>query len=699
MSDQGSPPGSLDDELAAAFDGEFGEDEAEEQANDDDGNIPKHDDEGGNSSSSSEVDLDELGDQGFTEIEALQEDTGEQDTRLLAWAASGCIYIRSFLTRPFRLPTLPVPPLIGNYRTRFVAPSIIPSFPAFSIRNLKQMAGYHPPPPKRQRVVRFSDCGGAGAASRRRNDGGGGAAAAAGTSPSASPPTSPCAHPVWVFGLCGLCGISKEAAVEAAVAAAAAAQADAEYDKYGQYLGGVAGVGGSSSGSGYLAVAGAVGGWPAAGGVRVGCWGEPLVCHVALVGRRDRATCGNLWGVSVHEGICVCTTMYGGLDELRNILTLYNAYSLMSYMQSGVVRLKHLHASKEVEVSTDEADRIRRETVTRLLSRRRLILILDLDHTLLNSVHTSEVGPDTATQLAEVLRREEEANLGPRRLLHRLAENKLWTKLRPGVFEFLEGLRDDYEMHIYTMGDKTYAAEVRKLLDPTGKLFSSVIAKDHSTTATAKDLDVLLSADELALVLDDTEAVWPGHRRNLLQDSDESATDGALAAHMRVLRAVHTRFFSADDPSLPPLERRDVRDILSEQRREILQLMPQGCCITFSRCWPQDRNPLREPLWQLAMSLGANCLTTYDPGVTTHVVAAAGGTEKGCAHRWTRLPEEDFAVPELPSSEGRTAHGPSGGCRDVGTRRLSPEEELKAALTSAAGGGGGGGGGQMAKHE
>lgn len=29
--------------------------------------------------------------------------------------------------------------------------------------------------------------------------------------------------------------------------------------------------------------------------------------------------------------------------------------------------------------------------------------------------------------------------------------------------------------------------------------------------------DVLLSADELALVLDDTEAVWPGHRRNLLQ--------------------------------------------------------------------------------------------------------------------------------------------------------------------------------------
>ncbi len=32
----------------------------------------------------------------------------------------------------------------------------------------------------------------------------------------------------------------------------------------------------------------------------------------------------------------------------------------------------------------------------------------------------------------------QEAGLGARRLLHCLAGHKLWTKLRPGVFEFLE---------------------------------------------------------------------------------------------------------------------------------------------------------------------------------------------------------------------------------------------------------------------
>lgn len=48
-----------------------------------------------------------------------------------------------------------------------------------------------------------------------------------------------------------------------------------------------------------------------------------------------------------------------------------------------------------------------RGTVTRLLSRRRLILILDLDHTLLNSVHLAEVGEDAAPKLAELQQQEE----------------------------------------------------------------------------------------------------------------------------------------------------------------------------------------------------------------------------------------------------------------------------------------------------
>ncbi|KAG2454620.1 hypothetical protein HYH02_000461 [Chlamydomonas schloesseri] len=573
-----SPGGSLDDDLAAAFDGEefdegFANEDGAGDAQEREDNEPQIADygsegeDGGKPSSSEDTDdldaLEAYADKGFAEVETLKREAGIEDR-----------------------------------------------------------------PAKRMKMVRFGvDNNSPGGRENRA----GGSSTAAGAGGGASGSSGACQHPVWVFGLCGVCGVSKES-LESSTG-----------DQYGQYL-----------------------------------------------------------SASTSAGP-------GGDDGAR--------------AQAGTVRLKHLHASKEVEVSRQEADRIRRDTVSRLLSRRRLILILDLDHTLLNSVHMNEVGEDVAPRLAELQRREQEANLGPRRLLHCLADKKLWTKLRPGVFEFLEGLRDAYEMHIYTMGDKTYAAEVRRLLDPSGRLFSSVIAKDHSTTATAKHLDVLLSADELALVLDDTEVVWPGHRRNLLQieryhffpsdlrkwradgtalleqERDESATDGALATHSRVLRAVHARFFSQEDPSLPPLDERDVRDILAEQKARILK----GVHVTFSRCWAQDKDPKREPLWQLAEGLGADCLKDYDPVITTHVVAAAGGTAKvhqargdgkavvtpawlqGCAFRWERLSEKDFPVPEPSQADGR---GSSKGSGAGGASKPSAADELQMAMAAAGGGGG-----------
>ena len=47
----------------------------------------------------------------------------------------------------------------------------------------------------------------------------------------------------------------------------------------------------------------------------------------------------------------------------------------------------------------------------------------------------------------------------------------MWTKLRPGVHAFLEAAHARFDLHVYTMGDKSYAAEMARLLDPTGRLF------------------------------------------------------------------------------------------------------------------------------------------------------------------------------------------------------------------------------------
>lgn len=41
--------------------------------------------------------------------------------------------------------------------------------------------------------------------------------------------------------------------------------------------------------------------------------------------------------------------------------------------------------------------------------------------------------------------------------LHRLARVSMWTKLRPGVREFLRRAAERFELWIYTAGSKAYA--------------------------------------------------------------------------------------------------------------------------------------------------------------------------------------------------------------------------------------------------
>jgi len=372
--------------------------------------------------------------------------------------------------------------------------------------------------------------------------------------------------------------------------------------------------------------------------------------------------------------------------------------------QAQVTRVKHLHARGHLEIGRSEAERLRKLDVERLLGARKLVLVLDLDHTLLNSVHVPEVDPQQAAQLHAIL--QQEAAL-PNKLLYNLQMCNLWTKLRPYVHEFLDAARQLFELHIYTMGDRNYAAAIREILDPEKKLFAGVISMNDSTSTSQKDLDVALVADNVTLIIDDTEHVWPKHRRNLIQveryhffphsaqqfrtrqksllelGRDESNSNGTLATCLRVVSAVHKRFFEDD----APLHMRDVRYHLSAIRGVL-----SGCAITFTHCWPSTKtNFFSEPIYQLAECLGAECLPDYDPQVTTHVVAGAPGTQKmqaaladgkkvvspdwlhACFYRWQHVDEAGF--PPVKMDPGRR-----------GASRVSELEELQMVLAAAGGG-------------
>ncbi|KAK8949760.1 RNA polymerase II C-terminal domain phosphatase-like 3 [Platanthera guangdongensis] len=277
--------------------------------------------------------------------------------------------------------------------------------------------------------------------------------------------------------------------------------------------------------------------------------------------------------------------------------------------------------SQKVAIQKERSRRIAEQN--KMFAARKLCLVLDLDHTLLNSAKFGEVEPVHE----EILRKKEEQDREqPQRHLFRFQHMAMWTKLRPGVWNFLEKASKIFELHLYTMGNKLYATEMAKVLDPTGTLFSGrVISRgDDGSLVMA-----MIGCQKFGLL-----------GPSLLEiDHDERPEDGTLAsclsveflysigemlllsysaivldflAIIQVIEKIHHIFFSHSF----------LNDVDSSEKSL------QGGRIVFSRIFPVgEANPHLHPLWQTAEQFGAVCTNQIDEQVT-HVVANSLGTDK-----------------------------------------------------------------------
>jgi RNA polymerase II subunit A-like phosphatase len=209
--------------------------------------------------------------------------------------------------------------------------------------------------------------------------------------------------------------------------------------------------------------------------------------------------------------------------------------------------LKTVHMSQasmaSIFLRPEEAKRLERETASRLLKERRLSLVVDLDQTLL---HASML-PDIETWISQPdhiyykdcrdiiriqLEQEKKSSftetnasvteIDPSRHYH-------YIKLRHGVREFLNEIHSLYELHIYTMGTRSYAEAVARLLDPTKELFHDrIVARDSHLLSgskvtqngngwTKKELTRIFPCDDtMVAILDDRLDVWE-RSPNLIQ--------------------------------------------------------------------------------------------------------------------------------------------------------------------------------------
>eukprot|EP00884_Botryococcus_braunii_P005692 jgi/Botrbrau1/15123/Bobra.0283s0002.1 len=321
-----------------------------------------------------------------------------------------------------------------------------------------------------------------------------------------------------------------------------------------------------------------------------------------------------------------------------------------------------------------------------LLRGGRLCLVLDLDHTLVNSSKFSECDHAVLSMLDRVMA--SEASLpSNQRNLFKLDQIQMYTKLRPGAREFLRKAAPHWELWIHTNGTRTYANAIREVLDPTCELFGDRIITNSQAAAADAGLAVELSKtfvkglegrERISVIVDDSTSVWSQHPENLLEVEryvyfpssakqlgmrsktylesrrDEHEKKGMLMLTLRTLETVHSSVFAALQKSTDP-ESWDVRRWLHKARQQVLK----GVHILFTRVIPLHQEPCDHKLWRMAERFGATCTTETNPFVT-HVVAGTSGTAKALwAHNhgkhvvspqwlecsctlWEHVPEERF---------------------------------------------------------
>ncbi|KAK8739925.1 hypothetical protein OTU49_003269 [Cherax quadricarinatus] len=155
-----------------------------------------------------------------------------------------------------------------------------------------------------------------------------------------------------------------------------------------------------------------------------------------------------------------------------------------------------LHSVPDLKVARNEAQKLGKEDIKNLLKQRKLVLLVDLDQTL---IHTTN--DNIPADLKDVYHFQIN-NGGP------------WyhARLRPHTKTFLEKISKYFELHISTFGVREYAHYIAHFLDPDGKLFGQrILSRNECLDVMSKkaNLDSLFPCgDNLVCIIDDRTDVW-----------------------------------------------------------------------------------------------------------------------------------------------------------------------------------------------
>lgn len=212
---------------------------------------------------------------------------------------------------------------------------------------------------------------------------------------------------------------------------------------------------------------------------------------------------------------CTHTVQYGGLCALCGKSTEEQDYSEFKLDRAPITMS---HDNVGLKVSYGEAERIEKNSVSRLLKEKKLILVVDLDQTVIHADVDKTIGEwmaDETNPNHEACKNiktfqlyEDVMNNQTRQITRQLCT--YYVKLRPGLEEFLQRVHEMYELHVYTMATKAYAKNITSLIDPEGKYFADrVLSRDDSGSMSEKQLKRLFPVStSMVTIIDDRGDVW-----------------------------------------------------------------------------------------------------------------------------------------------------------------------------------------------
>ncbi|KAL6122108.1 hypothetical protein NUSPORA_00883 [Nucleospora cyclopteri] len=145
------------------------------------------------------------------------------------------------------------------------------------------------------------------------------------------------------------------------------------------------------------------------------------------------------------------------------------------------------HNSDQIMQTQEAAIKESIDYFNRLKEQNKLVLILDLDQTLIQSSLTKAPCDETFS----------------------FGNSTFYVKIRPFALRFIREISKFYELHVYTMGTREYAEKICKILDPTGKFFGErIVTRTENNNELKKTIQRITPFSKNVLIVDDRLDVW-----------------------------------------------------------------------------------------------------------------------------------------------------------------------------------------------